>query len=279
MGETRFRRMPWPVTVIAGMAIAALPVSAQRGSGHSISGGMGISRSASAPSRPTSAPALGMQRLGAPHGNSFGARPVTPTRNLVIPHWETSNNPITPWELGPSTRIHNNFAPGFFAPGFRPNRRRVGFGAGFVGFPYYSSPFGYGNAWNWFDDDDYGQPSQPVAGARPEYAPQAPYGEDAYDYGYPSPGRPPYNPEAQQSSAPPQDTTQSDGLDHPPVTLVFNDGRPPVKVQSYVLTGSSIFVADPGHQRKIALADLDLPATIEQNREAGVDFQVPGAGN
>jgi hypothetical protein len=58
--------------------------------------------------------------------------------------------------------------------------------------------------------------------------------------------------------------------------LVFNDGRPPEKVNNYVLTGSSVFVAEDGHQRVIPVTDLDLPATIAQNREAGVDFELPG---
>ena len=60
------------------------------------------------------------------------------------------------------------------------------------------------------------------------------------------------------------------------MTLVFNDGRPPEQVHSYVLTGSSVFVAEHGHQRVIPIAELDLPATIAQNREAGVDFTLPG---
>ena len=51
---------------------------------------------------------------------------------------------------------------------------------------------------------------------------------------------------------------------------------PPEKVNSYVLTGSSVFVAESGHQRVIPIADLNLPATIQQNREAGVDFELPG---
>jgi hypothetical protein len=258
----------------AGFSIATLPIAAQHGAGHGFSGGVGISRSA--PSHSFGAPPVGAQRFGIPHGNSFGARPVTPTRNLVIPHWETSPSPVTPWELSTSTRFNNNFVPGF-----GHNHRRDRFGVGFAGFPYYFDPYGYGNAFDWFDGDDSGQRSQPAAAAAgPESAPQAPYGEDFYDYGYPPPpARPPYNPEAQQSGAAPQNISQSDGLDHPPVTLVFNDGRPPEKVQSYVLTGSLIFVTDPGHQRKIALAELDLPATIEQNQKAGVDFQLPGAGN
>lgn len=78
-----------------------------------------------------------------------------------------------------------------------------------------------------------------------------------------------------QDNAAQNNAAQNDGLDHPSITLVFSNGRPPEKVSSYVLTGSSIFVAEPGHQRKIPIADLDLPATIEQNREAGVDFQLP----
>jgi hypothetical protein len=52
-----------------------------------------------------------------------------------------------------------------------------------------------------------------------------------------------------------------------------------MKVHSYVLTGSSVFVAENGHQRVIPVADLDLPATIAQNRDAGVDFELPGGGS
>jgi hypothetical protein len=60
------------------------------------------------------------------------------------------------------------------------------------------------------------------------------------------------------------------------VTLVFNDGRPPLQVHDYALTGSSVFVAENGQQRVIPITDLDLPATIAQNRQAGVDFELPG---
>jgi hypothetical protein len=31
----------------------------------------------------------------------------------------------------------------------------------------------------------------------------------------------------------------------------------------------------PGRHRKIALADLDLKATAQQNDDAGINFQVP----
>jgi hypothetical protein len=152
-----------------------------------------------------------------------------------------------------------------------------------VGFPYYVDPMAFGNAWDWNADGDSGeQANAPEAPARPEYAPQqpSPYAEAPYDQGYPPPPPPGYNQEgfpiAAQNNAAQNNAAQSDGLDHPPVTLVFNNGRPPEKVSSYVLTGSSILIAEPGHQRKIPIAELDLPATMEQNREAGVDFELPG---
>ena len=49
-----------------------------------------------------------------------------------------------------------------------------------------------------------------------------------------------------------------------------------MQVSNYVLTGTSVFIAEHGHQRVIPVTDLDLPATVAQNREAGVDFALPG---
>jgi hypothetical protein len=153
-------------------------------------------------------------------------------------------------------------------------------------------------------EDDTAQQPQSSAPARPDYGPQAPYEEGpqgpyqgSYPYqdqdqgsysdqGYAPPRRAPYNPEAYpppgqnnyaaQSAAPQSAAAQSDGLDHPAVTLVFNDGRPPMQVHSYVLTSSSVLIAESGRQRVIPVTDLDLPATVAQNREAGVDFKLPG---
>ena len=122
---------------------------------------------------------------------------------------------------------------------------------------------------------DSGEDPQ-AAQAQPDYGPAGPPPEEPNgDEGYPPP-RPPYTSEAYaQGSQNPAPAT--DGLDHPALTLVFNDGRPPEKVNSYVLTGTSVFIAENGHQRVIPVADLNLRATIQQNREAGVDFELPGA--
>lgn len=62
------------------------------------------------------------------------------------------------------------------------------------------------------------------------------------------------------------------------VTLVFKDGRPPQQVHNYVLTQSAIFVGD-ARGKSIPLDQLDMDATVEANRNAGVDFQLPHALN
>jgi hypothetical protein len=276
--EFRKPHQAWPSIIAAGLVLATLPAVAQRATaGHSAAGGITTarpmpSRSFTAPMR--SAPMGGGQRYGGVRANSFG------TNSAPTPSWELPKYVTPHWELGPTLQrppnpVHGNRIP----------RRGAGFGVGYVGLPYYVDPFSFGNAWDWNDESDSEQQAAPAASARPEYEPQpgsyaeAPY-DQGYDQGYPPPPPPGYDQEGfpmrAQDIAAQNNAAQNDGLDHPPVTLVFNNGRPPEKVSSYVLTGSSIFVAEPGHQRKIPIADLDLPATIEQNRQAGVDFELPG---
>jgi hypothetical protein len=214
---------------------------------------------------------------GTIHANSFGA-----SSSLPPPSWELPRTVTPHWEIAPNIPIQPNAVQG------NPNRRQgAGFGVGYVGLPYYVDPMAFVNAGG-DQGDDTAQQAQPGAPARPDYGPQAPYAEGpagpyqdqgSYsDQGYPPPARAPYNPDAYprntaaaQSAAP-----QDDGLDHPAVTLVFNDGRPPMQVHSYVLTGSSVLIAEKGRQRVIPITDLDLAATVAQNREAGVDFKLPG---
>ena len=253
-----------------------------------------------APGHAVGAPNRGGQPFGTLHGNSFGtgtmhansfglASPPPQSWELprtVVQHWETSNIPIQP------NAVQGNPIP----------RQGRGFGVGYVGLPYYVDPMAFVNAG---DDqaDDTTQQAQPSAPARPDYGPQAPndqegpegpyqdryQGQGSYSgQGYAPPRRAPYNPEgyppaaqsngAAQSAAPQSAAAPDNGLDHPAVTLVFNDGRPPMQVHSYVLTNSSVLIAEKGHQRVIPVTDLDLPATVAQNREAGVDFRLPGGG-
>ncbi len=65
-----------------------------------------------------------------------------------------------------------------------------------------------------------------------------------------------------------EETTQ------PPTTLVFKDGHQ-IEVGNYAIVSQTLFDLTAGHPRKIALADLDIPATQKQNDDHGVVFQLP----
>jgi hypothetical protein len=62
-----------------------------------------------------------------------------------------------------------------------------------------------------------------------------------------------------------------------PLTVVFKDGRAPVKMQNYMMTATVLTDLDPQQYRKIPLDEIDLAATQRTNSAAGVDFRVPGA--
>ncbi len=58
-----------------------------------------------------------------------------------------------------------------------------------------------------------------------------------------------------------------------PTTLVFRDGHKQ-EVTNYAIMGQTVYVFD-NKTKKIALADLDVPATVKANDDQGVEFQVP----
>ncbi len=59
-----------------------------------------------------------------------------------------------------------------------------------------------------------------------------------------------------------------------PTLLVFKDGHK-LEVGNYAIVGATLFDLTPGHSRRVALADLDLDATRQQNDDRGVTFQLP----
>lgn len=59
-----------------------------------------------------------------------------------------------------------------------------------------------------------------------------------------------------------------------PTTLVFKNGHQ-IEIANYAIVSQTLYDLTPGHPRKIALADLDLPATEKQNDDRGVTFQLP----
>jgi hypothetical protein len=60
----------------------------------------------------------------------------------------------------------------------------------------------------------------------------------------------------------------------PPTTLVFKDGHQ-LEIDNYAIVSQTLYDLTSGHPRKIALADLDLPATEQKNDDRGVTFQLP----
>jgi hypothetical protein len=61
----------------------------------------------------------------------------------------------------------------------------------------------------------------------------------------------------------------------PSTTLIFKDGRAPVQVHNYALTDSTLYALDGDSRQEIPLSQLDVLATVEANRKAGIDFALP----
>jgi hypothetical protein len=76
------------------------------------------------------------------------------------------------------------------------------------------------------------------------------------------------DPNTDEASAEPPEPPQ------PPTTLVFKDGHQ-IEVSNYAIVSQTLYDLTSGHPRKIALAELDLPATEKQNDDHGVVFQLP----
>jgi len=75
----------------------------------------------------------------------------------------------------------------------------------------------------------------------------------------------------------PSETTAADSDPEPapePSILVFKDGHR-LQVENYAVVGQTLYDLTPGHRRRIALADLDLPATQEFNEDRGIMFLLP----
>lgn len=67
----------------------------------------------------------------------------------------------------------------------------------------------------------------------------------------------------------------------PPAILVYRDGHTE-EVRSYSIIGGTLYTKSDywtsgAWSRKIQVADLDLPATIKQNRDRGVRFDLPAS--
>jgi len=69
----------------------------------------------------------------------------------------------------------------------------------------------------------------------------------------------------------------------PPAVLVFRDGHQE-EIEKYTIIGSVIYAqadywSTGSWRRKVAIADLDIPATLKMNRERGGRFSLPSGPN
>jgi hypothetical protein len=114
----------------------------------------------------------------------------------------------------------------------------------------------------------------------PSPMPQQQADEASVDYG-PEPPAPPVGANGAPSFRPPYQGAYEAPFQAAPVhaqpatVLIFKDGRPPEKVHNYALTGTTLYALDGDLRQEIPLALLNLPATVETNRAAGVDFSLP----
>ena len=78
---------------------------------------------------------------------------------------------------------------------------------------------------------------------------------------------------AQPQPIPQEQAAVRDATPNEPSVLVFRDGRKR-EVSNYAIMGQTVYVFDKGTQR-IALSDLDVPATIKANDDRGLEFKLP----
>lgn len=93
---------------------------------------------------------------------------------------------------------------------------------------------------------------------------------------YPRPGtedfRPQPEPEQQAERAEPQ--PEQPAQEQPATVLVFKDGRQ-MEVENYAIVGTTLYNLTDNRSIKVALAELDLSATVKQNDDRGVEFKLP----
>lgn len=146
--------------------------------------------------------------------------------------------------------------------GFRHRRHDFfGFYSPFYGGYYvpYASPY-------YFSDDEY-------PGDAPAYDAQA--ARDYREYDDRRILNDDYRSELNSSREQQQPQAAAEPVaDQPSTVLVFKDGHQ-VEIANYAIVGPTLYDLTDGRTKKVQLADLDLPATVKENDNRGVEFQLP----
>ena len=151
------------------------------------------------------------------------------------------------------------------------NGRNGRSGAGYFGGWAYSIPYYYP-----VDNSAYGY-DYVGAGGPDLYSgpPAGPYDPSLHIVAEQPPANPygPDGPPEQQAYAAPPPRPLPDDKPGDPTELVFRNGHHE-EVNSYAIMGDAIYVFDQG-RKKIALTELDIPATVKANDDRGVQFRLP----
>jgi hypothetical protein len=151
-----------------------------------------------------------------------------------------------PFEHG-RNRIHRPFA--VYSPYYG------GYAYGPYAYPYY------------LNDDDYGDSAVYQTPAS-DYRDSDPDDDDrqVLDQDY----RAGLNrPRAQSSERSPEPV-----VSQPSTVLIFKDGHQQ-QISNYAIVGATLYDLSYGRSKKVQLADLDVSATVKENDERGVEFQLP----
>lgn len=151
------------------------------------------------------------------------------------------------------------------------NGRYGRYGNGYVGGWAYSIPYYYP-----VDNSAYGY-DYVGAGGPDLYSgpPPGPYDPSLHIVAEQPPASPygPDGPPERQAYAAPPPKPLPDDKPGDPTELVFRNGHHE-EVNSYAIMGDAIYVFDQG-RKKIALTELDIPATVKANDDRGVQFRLP----
>jgi len=214
-------------------------------------------------------------QIGGVSPGAIHSVPVAPPTAVRVP-------PPTVMLVPPPTgaaSVHGAFPPSAFAhptgiprplhPPHDNNGHRAHHDANDVAIYPYLYPVPY--AADASDSDTAGQGDAEYQ-AGPAVGDPGNYGADAYVR--PLPVDPAQYVSAKNNLADPPAPGPVSDPPQPPTTLVFKDGHQ-LQLNNYAIVSQTLYDFTPGHARKIALSDLDLPATQKQNDDHGVVFELP----
>jgi hypothetical protein len=231
--------------LLVALMIAIFPgnLAAQRGGGARMGGGGGVHVG-------------GFAGRGGTPVTSFRGSPVTAFRGS-----STFNHPAPLRSFARPVVVSPFGFYGGFSPFYSP-----------FSSPFYSSPFDWGSSYA----PPYGYSTPSPAYSAPSYSVPAPAPDSSMDLAY-QVGQ--LNQQiaelrAEQAARSSQTAPAGLGSRSAQTLLIYRDGRRQ-EIQNYAIVGQTLWVFDEHTSTRIALSDLDLTATQNENRQRGTRFTVP----